>query len=467
MKPALVVCLLCLPACLPAQVTPTSAQPTPAPTELLGQPFYVKAIWPIAGKGSWDFVKVDPAYRQLFIAHGNQVQAVNIETGLVDGVIHGTRNARAIALDDREDFGYISGGSANEVQAFDRRSLKIVARIPTGPNPRALVFEPATGLLFAVCNPSQQDPSKLTVMGISPNSTLPQDRADTIGFEAGSYADRKPDEYYVTTMAGKVLRTRPAKPPDPKAPPPESIITVIDAETWTPLAAIALKGRAGFAEADGQGRVFINMVDQNAIIRLEAQGIRDLLDEKRPITEEELKYGKNRYTAIPDGGGNPLAYQNPDIFQTLVSKALVLDWRGTTQANRPPGGLWHFFSLGKECSEPQSLTIDGPHLRLFVACNDSKLSVVNADTGQVVTKTPTGVGTGVVEFDSARNLIYAANGSGTLTIIRQHVTDSYQVVQNLSTSRRARVLAVDPSTGEVYVVTDSGESGLAVLVVGH
>jgi DNA-binding beta-propeller fold protein YncE len=93
--------------------------------------------------------------------------------------------------------------------------------------------------------------------------------------------------------------------------------------------------------------------------------------------------------------------------------------------------------------------------------------VVNADTGQVVATAPTGVGTGVIEFDSGRNLLYAANGSGTLSIIRQHVTDSYRVIQSLDTSRWARVLAVDPSTGEVYVVTDFGESGLAVLVVGH
>jgi len=51
--------------------------------------------------------------------------------------------------------------------------------------------------------------------------------------------------------------------------------------------------------------------------------------------------------------------------------------------------------------------------------------------------------------------------------IRYHVIDKYEVVQNLPTAPRARVLAVDPITGEVYIVTDSAKSGLAVLVVGH
>lgn len=454
MKLALVVCLLCLPVCAPAQTAPASAQTAPTATEMLGEPFVVKTTWPIAGKGDWDFVKVDPAYRQLLIAHGNQVQAVDIETGLVDGVIRGTRNARAIALDDHEEFGYISGGSANEVQAFDRRSFKMVARIPTGPTPRALVYEPTSQLLFAICAQA------------IPPSSKPANREKQTYFDPGGYI-----EYQVNPGQSKKVQQTNGQPvrktQDQHDPPPESVVTVIDAETWTPLAAILLSGRAGFAEADGQGRVFINIVDQNAVVRLEAQSIRDLLDEKRPIAETELKYGKNRFTAIADGASEPLAYQDPGNFQTLVSGALLLDWRNLSQLNRPPADAWRYFRLEKECAEPQSLTIDGPHLRLFVACNDSKLSVVNADTGQIVTKTPTGVGTGVVEFDSARNLIYAANGSGTLTIIRQHVTDSYQVVQNLSTSRRARVLAVDPVTGEVYVVTDSAESGLAVLVVGH
>jgi hypothetical protein len=95
--------------------------------------------------------------------------------------------------------------------------------------------------------------------------------------------------------------------------------------------------------------------------------------------------------------------------------------------------------------------------------------VVNADNGHLVTMAPTGYGTGAIAFDAARGLIDAANGDGggTLTIIHQHATDSYNVVANLPTTRRARVLAVNPTSGEVYLVTDAGKSGLAVLVVDH
>jgi DNA-binding beta-propeller fold protein YncE len=85
-----------------------------------------------------------------------------------------------------------------------------------------------------------------------------------------------------------------------------------------------------------------------------------------------------------------------------------------------------------------------------------KLVVLNASSGEVVTSLNTGPGTDAVAYDPDRGLIYAANGGaqGTLTIVHQDVTDTYAVIQNLATRQRARTLAVDPSTGQVFLVTD-------------
>jgi hypothetical protein len=85
-----------------------------------------------------------------------------------------------------------------------------------------------------------------------------------------------------------------------------------------------------------------------------------------------------------------------------------------------------------------------------------KLVVLNAGTGEVVTSLPTGPGTDAIGFDANHGLIYSANGgaNGSLTIIRQDVADSYAVVQVLPTRQRARTMAVNPVSGEVYLVTD-------------
>ena len=456
--------------CLLGSAILASAQ-GPKPTELLGEPFEVKTIWTLDGKGSWDFVKMDPGNRQLLVARGNRVQAVDIETGLVTGEIKGTHDARAIALDDHEEFGFISDGAANEVDVFDRRSFKIVARIPSGPNPRALVYEPNSGLVFAICGPPRRDKQGTFMPGPNVTDQDWKQSASQSYYEPGSFIELQPPH-----EPGRSGRSRGAAIPkrnpnllDSRNPPAESVITVIDAETWSPLAYIGIRGQAGSAATDGLGRIYFNLVDQSIIVRLEAEALRNFLEDRLDGLHPPLKHGRNIYTAIPDTPPGPPLSSDPKYRGDIAKYAVGLDWRGTTQETLPPPNLLQTLPLGSACVQPQGLSADGRHMRLFVACSDSKLEVVNADTGQMVTKTPTGYGTGVVEFDAARGLIFAANGDGggTLTIIRQHVIDNYEVVQNVLTSRHARVLAVNPGSGEVYVVTDSGESGLAVLVVGH
>jgi DNA-binding beta-propeller fold protein YncE len=100
---------------------------------------------------------------------------------------------------------------------------------------------------------------------------------------------------------------------------------------------------------------------------------------------------------------------------------------------------------------------------LFVACDNMKMQVLNASTGELVASLPIGAGTDAIGYDPNRGLIYSANGGGvgSLTIIKQHETDSYAVIQELPTRARARTLAVNPTTGEVYSVTNATGFDLA------
>lgn len=145
------------------------------------------------------------------------------------------------------------------------------------------------------------------------------------------------------------------------------------------------------------------------------------------------------------------------------------------------------FGLGSGCSGPRSLAVDGAHQRVFAACDNMKLAVMNSGSGEIVTSLPIGPGTDTVGYDPGRGLIYTANGGaqGTLSIIRQDVTDTYALIQNLPTRQRARTLAINADTGEVYLVTDyvgvnlaqpggigtlktsPVEGSFQVLVIGH
>jgi hypothetical protein len=392
MKRLLALCLLGC-AALPAQ------QP-PAATELPGSPFFIKKTWIIGGVGNWGYLTMDPVAQRLYIAHGAQVQVVDVETGQLAGVISGLREAHAIALDDTGQFGYISDGPVGQVKVFDRRTLAVVATILTGPAPRALVYEPQNKLLFAVCaNPF----------------------AESLSQPAGSQG-RTPSNASARASARNVP---PVIAADEQI---KSSITVIDAETRQKLGVILMPGRLGFAEADGHGQVFFNIVSRNQIARLDAQAIAALLSRRADKT----------------------ATAPTPAAQT------VLDWSHESGPPSSAENRMRIFAVGPDCRELSALAVDGAHTRLFAACGNMKMLVLNGGTGELVTTLPIGPGTESIGYDAGRGLIYTANGGaqGTLTIIRQDVTDTYSEIQNLATRQRARTLAVNPATGQVYLVTD-------------
>jgi DNA-binding beta-propeller fold protein YncE len=132
-------------------------------------------------------------------------------------------------------------------------------------------------------------------------------------------------------------------------------------------------------------------------------------------------------------------------------RGITADWTGS-----PHPAQARAFSLAPGCTDPKSLATDSAHARLFVACANMRMVVLNAETGEHVASLSTGPGVEAVGYDPGGGLIFTANGGadGSLTIVRQSVTDSYSVIQNLPTRQRARTLAVNPETGQVYLVTD-------------
>ncbi len=371
-----------------------AAQTVPMATDLPSQPFFIKTTWYIGGAGNWDYLTMDPQAGRLYIAHGTAMQVVDVNSGTLVGEIDNFYEARQIALDDTGQFGFVSDGGQGKVVVFDRQTLKKVAEIDTGPNPRSLVYDPNTRLLFAVrANPPVEPP------------------AAQVG-----------------------PRRAPSREEPPSVPGTQSFITVIDTESDAAIGEIILPGLLGFAVGDQTGQIYVAVTDRNQVFRFDAPAVDALL---RPQSAENTASA----TASPAKAAAPW---------------VSLDWTGRQRPQTAAEGHLTAFSLGPECSNPTSLAVDNAHIRLFAACNNRRLIVLNAGTGDKVTSLPIGPGVEAVGYDSERGLIFTANGAaeGSITIIRQDVTDSYAVIQTLPTRQRASTLAVNPETGAVYLVTD-------------
>jgi DNA-binding beta-propeller fold protein YncE len=117
------------------------------------------------------------------------------------------------------------------------------------------------------------------------------------------------------------------------------------------------------------------------------------------------------------------------------------------------------------CQSPSSMAMDRPNRRLFIGCRSHVMAVMNADTGQVITTLPIGDHVDATAFDPETRLIFNSNGEGTITVIHQDSPDKYALVETVKTVPRAKTMALDPKTHQLFLST--AESGqFEVLVVG-
>jgi YVTN family beta-propeller protein len=101
--------------------------------------------------------------------------------------------------------------------------------------------------------------------------------------------------------------------------------------------------------------------------------------------------------------------------------------------------------------EPTGIALDAAHHRLFVACHNKMMAMLDTQTGKVVTTVPIGAGPDGCAFDDAMQLAFASCGEGVVTIAKEETPEKLTVVQTLKTEPRARTIALDPETHRIYL----------------
>jgi YVTN family beta-propeller protein len=118
------------------------------------------------------------------------------------------------------------------------------------------------------------------------------------------------------------------------------------------------------------------------------------------------------------------------------------------------------------CASPSSIAMDLANRRLFIGCRNKVMAVMNADTGKVITTLPIGDHVDATAFDAESRLTFNSNGDGTITVIHEDSPDKYSVVETVKTLPKAKTMALDPTTHQLFLST--AESGqFEVLVVRH
>jgi DNA-binding beta-propeller fold protein YncE len=176
------------------------------------------------------------------------------------------------------------------------------------------------------------------------------------------------------------------------------------------------------------GHVFVIEGDPGAIT---------VIDPKTDRVVATIKAGEKMEYAASDGHGAiyVAGNENKDLLKVDTHTNLV-----TARWPTP------------DCASPHGLAYDAAGERLFMGCVNSKLMVVNARTGKVVSELAIGRGSDAVAFDPYRKRVFSSNGlDGTITIYQQITPDTYEALAPVRTAVSGRTMAVDPATGRLFV----------------
>ena len=280
----------------------------------------VEKTFHIGGEGGWDYVTLDPKTHRLYVPRSTHTMVIDAESGKTIADIPGQKHNHGVALAPEAGRGFISDGSGSIV-IFDLKTNTVLGTVPAQPDADCIIFDKASGLVLAVSGDNG------VLMSLNPS----------------------------------------ADPKTASIDPP-----------------IELGGKPEFLASDGEGRVYVNLVDKNEVA----------------VVDIKARKVVARWRVAPGGAPVGLAI-DPRKHRLFIGcrnpqKLVVMStYDGKVLADLPIGA-------GVDATR-----FDG--YQAFASCRDGKLEVVseNAPSKFEISQTvATPPGARTMEVDPDRHKLY-------------------------------------------------------------
>ena len=216
-------------------------------------------------------------------------------------------------------------------------------------------------------------------------------------------------------------------------------VSVFDTNTFKTIKKISVPADPDFVFYDsGTKRVLVCHGDAAAITAIDP-------DKEAVIGKVDL--GGGAEAAVVNGKGT--GFVNLEEASTVVS----FDPNALTTKNKWP-------ITG--CKTPTGLAMDDSNSRLFIGCRSKVLAVMDANDGKVIETLPIGDHVDAVAFDRQDKLIFASNGEGTISVIKENGPDNYQSLGEIPTQQSAKTMAFDPKTKRLFLSAAEMEQSPAI-----
>ena len=211
--------------------------------------------------------------------------------------------------------------------------------------------------------------------------------------------------------------------------------TIFDLKTLQPVGeAKTDPGPDGIIYDPGSKRVFTLNGRSNSATAIDA---------KTGMVAGSVALGGRPEFAAADGKGH--------VFVNLEDKSSIVEVDSNALK------VLNTWSLAP-CDSPSGLAIDAKNERLFAGCDNKMMAVVDGNSGKVITTLPIGMGVDANRFDPATGFAFASSGDGTITVAHEDTPDKFTIVDTVKTADRARTMAIDYGTHDVYTVTAQFEA---------
>lgn len=105
-----------------------------------------------------------------------------------------------------------------------------------------------------------------------------------------------------------------------------------------------------------------------------------------------------------------------------------------------------------QCEDPTGLAYDSDDQLIISVCSNGLVKFIAADTRKEAASIKVGPGADGIVYDAKRHVLFSFGGDdGTLSVIAVHGPKDIALVQTLKTRHGARLGALDPTTGRVYI----------------
>jgi DNA-binding beta-propeller fold protein YncE len=211
----------------------------------------------------------------------------------------------------------------------------------------------------------------------------------------------------------------------------DSSVTVFDLKTLAVLKKIQVTGRNPdeILYDEFSHRVFVyNAQTSNTTV----------IDAKTDKIIKTISFIGNPELSVSDGKGK--------VFVNIEDKSKVCLINSTTLEIEQ---TWDI-SPGEE---PTGIAMDKENNRLFIVCGNKLMVIMDSKTGHLITSLPIGDGVDGAAFDPALKRAYASTGEGKLTVVQEEDANTFKILENVTTQKGARTLAIDTKTHHVYLPT--------------